>query len=125
MAIATQVMVVDDDDMNREIIEAFLVSEGYEVVLAHNGRQALTLLQAQRPALVLLDVRMPDMNGYEVCQQIKGNPQTRQIPVVMVTGYDSDEEKQRGQQAGTDAFMSRPFDGDDLLSLVNSLIDAS
>lgn len=121
MSESRTILVVDDEAMNREILEAFLTSESYEVILAHNGQQALKLL-THEPDLVILDVRMPDMSGYDVCRQIKASESFQHIPIMFVSGYDREEDRARGEAAGASDFISRPFDGDDLLQRVKGLL---
>lgn len=116
------ILVVDDDDMNRELMEAFLASENYTVALAHSGKVALQMASELHPDLVILDVRMPDMSGYEVCQQLKSEPQTQAIAVIIVTGFDGREDRERAAEVGADAFVSRPFGADELIERVRDLL---
>lgn len=116
-------LVVDDDDMNREIMEAYLSSEGYSVLLTGNGASALNIVRAQRPQLVILDVRMPDMDGYSVCRTLKADPNTQHIPILLVSGYDDMTHQQLGQAAGADSFLARPFNGDDLVARIAGLLN--
>ncbi|MGB1289031.1 MAG: response regulator, partial [Aggregatilineales bacterium] len=106
-----RILVVDDDAMNREVMEAFLMTEDYHIDLAHSGKQALRLLSAFTPDLIILDVNMPDMNGYEVCRRIRAEKQLSTPRIMIVTGYKMEDEFEKGQAAGADAFLSRPFDG--------------
>lgn len=117
------ILVVDDDALNREVIEAFLTLEHYSVLMAHNGASALKQLdRSPRPDLVILDVKMPDMSGYELCQRIKQNPVTQQIKVLMITAYDGRKEREQGFAAGADDYMTRPFEGDMLIRKVKELL---
>lgn len=116
------ILVVDDDPMSREVMEAFLLAENYKVQLAHNGATALRLAPQVSPDLVILDVKMPDMTGYEVCKTLKRNRQTSHIPVLMVSGFDAYEDKARGIEAGADAYLTRPFKGDDFIEHVSRLL---
>lgn len=117
-----QVLVVDDDAMNREVMEAFLLSEDYDVLLASNGEQGLELALKHLPSAIILDVRMPDMSGYEVCNQLKNGDTTKDIPIMIMTGFDAKEDFERGQAVGADEFLTRPFNGDDLLARIHSMI---
>lgn len=117
-----KVLVIDDDAMNRDVLEAFLGGD-YQVLLARNGHQGLSMAQTDLPDLILLDVRMPDITGFEVCEQLRAHPDTHKIPVMFITGYDSSEDIRRGKEAGARAFLVRPFDGDELLRLVAELIE--
>lgn len=117
------ILVVDDDAMNREVMEAFLEIEGYEVILASNGAQGLNKFRENPPDLIILDVRLPDMLGYDVCKQIKATHP--HIPIMIVTGFEADDERENGIAAGADAFLSRPFGGDILIEYVNKLLQAT
>jgi class 3 adenylate cyclase len=119
---ARRILVVDDDWLNRELLEAYLKEAGYQCVLAGDGVLALEAAAAHSPDLVLCDVQMPRMNGYEVCRRLKSNPATQFIPVVMVTALDSDEEKLRAVEAGADDFVTKPFNAILLLTRVKSLL---
>ncbi|MEL7432938.1 MAG: response regulator [Chloroflexota bacterium] len=116
------ILVIDDDAMNREVMEAFLTSEDYTVLLASDGETGIASARANLPDGIILDVRMPDMTGYEVCTQLKADPDTQQIPIMIVTGFDAKEDFERGRQAGADDFLTRPFDGDELLERVANLV---
>lgn len=117
-----RVMVVDDDWLNRELLEAYLTDAGCEVVSALDGNKALALAAETLPDLVLLDVNLPGMNGYEVCAQLKRNPATQFIPVVMVTALEAEEDKIRAIEAGADDFVTKPFSSVLLLARVRSLL---
>lgn len=119
-----QILVIDDDAMNREVMEAFLSSENYEVLLASNGENGLASATQNIPDAIVLDVRMPDMSGYEVCEQLKNQDSTKAIPVMIVTGFDAKEDFERGKSVGADDFLTRPFDGDDLLTRVRGLVSS-
>ena len=116
------ILVVDDDWMNREVLEAYLNTAGYQVITAHSGDRALELAYGCPPDLVLLDVRMPGMDGYEVCRRLKGDVRTQFTPVVMVTALESDEDKLPAVEAGADDFITKPFNSLLLLTRVRSLL---
>ncbi len=101
------VMVVDDDSTNRELMQTVLTKSGYRVVEASSGAQALRAIAAAPPDVLLLDVRMGDMSGYEVCAQLKGNPATSAIPVIIFTAFEDESERANALKAGADAFISR------------------
>lgn len=102
-----KIMIVDDDATNREVMEAFLTLEQFEVMVAAHGLDALEQIKEEQPDLVLLDIRMPMMNGFDVCRAIKAQ---YDIPVFMLTGLDADEQRRQATEAGADAFITRPFD---------------
>lgn len=116
------ILVADDDAMNREIMEAFLSAEDYDVALANNGTSALQQAMTIQPDLIILDVKMPDMTGYEVCKKLRRDPTTRDIAIMIVTGFDAKEDREQALQAGANVFFPRPFDGDDLIAQVSSLL---
>ncbi len=116
------ILVVDDLPTNRKLLNDLLVANGYEVLAAASGEEALAIVDKERPGLVLLDVLMPGLTGYEVCRKIRDNPATAHIPVVMVTSLDPAEERIKGIEAGADDFLSRPVNQAELLARVRSLL---
>jgi len=116
-----RILVVDDVPANVRLLEAILVPAGFAVSPASSGPEALELIAAELPDLVLLDVQMAGMNGYEVCRRIRENEETALIPVVMVTSHDS-EARIDGIRAGADDFVTKPFDQQELLLRVRSLV---
>jgi len=117
-----KILVVDDTPKNVKLLADLLTVKGYSVVTAESGRQALAQLEAERPDLVLLDVVMPEMSGYEVCRKIRENPVTQILPVVMVTALDPSEERVKGLDAGADDFLTKPINRAELLARVQSLL---
>ncbi|MGE3959240.1 MAG: HD domain-containing phosphohydrolase [Vicinamibacterales bacterium] len=116
------VLVVDDLPANTRVLEALLVREGYRVTCAENGQQALDIVSKDRPDLVLLDILMPKVDGYEVCRRLKADPATRLIPVVLVTGLTDTDSRIRGLEVGADDFMSKPFIVPEMRARVASLL---
>jgi CheY-like chemotaxis protein len=117
-----QILVADDDDLNREVMEAFLMSENYRVQFAHDGQQTLSVCDSLKPDLILLDVNMPDMTGYEVCRILRQRPNTVSTPIILVTGYDTAQDRATGMAAGANAFLPRPFSPAHLLQVVADLL---
>jgi class 3 adenylate cyclase/CheY-like chemotaxis protein len=117
----TRILVVDDLPANVRLLEAILEPAGYSVLSASSGPEALELVTADLPDLVLLDVQMAGMNGYEVCRRIRENETTALLPVVMVTSHDS-EARIDGIRAGADDFVTKPLDQQELLLRVRSLV---
>src|SRR5947208_1225479 len=116
-----RILVVDDTPQNIRLLEAVLAPRGYEVLAADSGQQALDLVEGARPDLVLLDVVMPGMDGYEVCRQLRREPATRMLSVVMITA-SGNEQKIKAIEAGADDFIAKPLDQPELLARVASLL---
>ena len=119
---SARVLVVDDILPNVKLLEAKLSSEYYEVLTAMNGEEALRKVDEESPDLVLLDVMMPGMDGFEVCTRIKENPANAHIPVVMVTALTDVQDKVRGLESGADDFLSKPINDTALMARVRSLV---
>lgn len=116
------ILVVDDSEQNREILKAYLENENYKVEFAFDGIEGLEKVKNTSPDLILLDILMPRMDGFRVCSTLKNNRETRLIPVIMVTALNEKKDRIRGIEAGSDDFVSAPFDKDELLARVRSLL---
>jgi putative two-component system response regulator len=119
---AGRVLVVDDNETLTKVFERLLGQEGYEVEVAHEGVGALAAIKRKKPDLVLLDVFIPGMNGFEICRTLKNDQATRLLPVILVTGHLERENRIEGAKAGADEFLSKPVDTQELLARVRSLI---
>lgn len=120
---SARILVVDDLEANRRLLEARLTADYYEVLMASRGEEAVQLAKRERPDLILLDVMMPGgIDGYEACRRLKAMPETRHIPVVILTTLDDRENKVRGLQAGAEEFLTKPFDDVQLMARVKSLL---
>lgn len=118
----SKILVVDDIQLNRKLQKTYLEAAGYEVVLAEDGIQALKKVEDESPDLILLDIMMPKMNGFQVCRRIKNEERLRFIPVIMVTALNEIEDKIKGIDAGADDFICKPFNKLELLARVKSLL---
>lgn len=116
-----RVLVVDDIEANVKLLEARLTVEYFETIIARSGHEALQICDREAPDVVLLDVMMPGMDGFEVCRRIKGNPKTQHVPVIMITALDQPSDKVQGLEAGADDFLTKPVDDIALISRVKNL----
>jgi len=116
-----RVLVVDDVDANVKLLEARLTAEYFEVRTARSGPEALHICARERADVVLLDVMMPGMDGFEVCRRLKAEPRTQHIPVIMVTALDQPSDKVKGLEAGADDFLTKPVDDLALITRVKNL----
>lgn len=118
----SNVLVVDDNAQNLELLVAYLDSLSCRVATAGDGLEALEKIQQACPDLILLDIMMPRMSGYELCRKIKADPKTRDIPVIMVTALNELGDIQRGVESGTDDFITKPVNRLELVTRVKSLL---
>ncbi len=119
---ASKILVVDDNEQNLELLVAYLETLGCPVVTAVDGVDALDKIAADNPDLILLDIMMPRMSGFEVCRKIKSDPTTRDIPVIMVTALNELTDIERGVESGTDDFITKPVNRLELTTRVKSLL---
>lgn len=117
-----KILIVDDEPNIVASIEFLMNSAGYEVVSAADGEQAIELVESFRPDLILLDVMMPAINGFEVCQRVRENPQWRDIRIIMLTAKGRDVEASKGLALGADAYVTKPFSTQELLARVREML---
>ncbi len=122
MTLPAKVLVVDDTPANIKLLADLLPTRGYAVVTADNGEAGLAKLASERPDIVLLDVMMPGLSGYDVCRRIRADPATALLPVVLVTSLDPQQERVKGIEAGADDFLSKPINQAELFARVRSLL---
>jgi len=118
----SKILVADDNVQNCELIDAYLSEEGYEMSVAYDGQQTIKRVEELQPDLVLLDIMMPKLSGYEVCQWIKSNPRTKDIPVLMVTALNEQGDIEKAVRAGCDDFLTKPVNSLELKTRVKSLL---
>ena len=116
------ILVVDDISQNNDLLEAYLVPQGYEIIKAVSGEEALEKLAGNQIDLILLDVMMPGMDGFEVTRRIRQDKKTKLMPIILVTALKETEDRIKGIQAGCDDYISKPFDKRELLARVQSLL---
>jgi len=121
-AAAPIVLVVDDNQQNLELIQVYLEDLQCETVPARNGFEALDVVSRKKPDLILLDVMMPKMSGFEVCRRLKKDPATKNIPIIMVTALNEFGDIERGINVGTDDFVSKPVNKLELLTRVKTML---
>lgn len=119
---STRVLVVDDERDNRELVEIVLRWDGFVILTAASGEEALAIVGQKLPDLVLLDIMMPAMTGYQVAERIRADATTRHIPIVMLTALDDPEARQRALAAGADRFLKKPISRGELLACVKSVL---
>ena len=117
---AEKILVADDEQEIRDLLEHFLKGRGYEVVLASDGHQALKLAAEENPQVIILDIKMPGLDGLEVCKRLKEKEQTKLIPVIVITGFE--DNKMAALNIGADDFVNKPFDMAEISSRVKSAL---
>ena len=121
---AKKILAVDDERHIVRLVEVNLQRAGYEVVTAFDGREALEKVKAETPDLIVLDVMMPYMDGFEVLKTLKADPSTAEIPVIMLTAKAQDADVFRGWQSGVDCYLTKPFNPMELLTFVKRIFDS-
>ena len=118
-----KIFIADDESGFVSTLRSRLEFEGYEVTTAPDGKAALEKIPGEMPDLVLLDIMMPAMNGYQVCRELKENEDTSSIPILMLTAKSQESDKFWGKEAGADAYITKPFDMDELIAEIEGLLD--
>lgn len=117
-----KVLIVDDSSTLREMISGLLIKSGMTVLEAQDGREAKEKIQANRPDLVVLDIVMPKLNGYELCRWVKNNPATEDIPVVICSSKGEEFDRYWGMKQGADAYIAKPFHPTEMVETVKQLL---
>ena len=117
-----RILIVEDEESLLKLESILLSSKGYRVTGVMDGKSALAEVQSNKPDLVILDIMLPEMDGFEVCMQIKTNPETRHIPVVMLTAKKTIQDQARGQEVGCDAYITKPFKSSKVLDTIQEIL---
>lgn len=116
-----KILIVEDEESLLKLESILLSSKGYSVVGVMDGKAALEEVKINRPDLVVLDIMLPEMDGFEVCRRIKENPATSSIPIVMLTAKKSSNDVERGKQSGAEAYITKPFKSAKVIEVIESL----
>ncbi|MBI9089331.1 MAG: response regulator [Desulfobacterium sp.] len=117
------ILIVDDNPENRKVLGTLLINNGYDVGAASDGQKALDFIQIEQPDLILLDIMMPGINGFKVCEKLKSNPGTKNIPVIFLTAKTSTADIVKGFRVGGIDYISKPFNSEELIARVNTHIE--
>jgi len=117
------ILVVDDEEPLLKLLRVNLTADGYRVITASNGISALALLEEHKPDLILMDIIMPNMDGYQACSMIKRDKSTRSIPVVMLTSLDYELNKKLAEEVGADGYITKPFTQKELLDTIGKFLE--
>ena len=117
-----KILIVEDEESLLKLESILLTSRGYEVAGVLNGKAALDHIATDQPDLIILDIMLPEMDGFEVCRHIKANPDTSQIPVIMLTAKKSSQDQKKGLDAGAAAYITKPFKSARIMEIIQGLI---
>jgi len=117
------ILVVEDQEDNRQILRDLLGNAGFRMIEAHDGAQALTVARSQRPDLILMDIQLPLIDGYEATRSIKRDPELKDIPIIAVTSYALSGDEQRAREAGCDAYVAKPYSTRHLLAKIGQFLE--
>lgn len=120
-----KVLVVDDDPYILMSLEFLMKKNGYDVMVARNGNEALSFINSDKPSLILLDIMMPDVDGYSICRYIKSTPELQDIIVVFISAKTAEADVQQGYDLGAALYVSKPFSTRDLMKKINELVSSS
>jgi DNA-binding response OmpR family regulator len=122
MSQVNTILIVDDEPTGREVLATLLQPQGYQLLMAANGQEALEQAAAHLPDLILLDVMMPGLDGFEVCRRLRADARLGEVPIIMLTALDDRASRLQGIQAGADDFISKPFDRVELRARVRTIV---
>jgi len=117
-----KILVVDDNEKNVELLEAILLAAGFEVLKAYDGKQAIEMAGKERPGLVLLDIMMPQLDGFQVCQILRKDSQNAGLPIIMVTAKDKESDIVQSLEKGADDYVVKPIDKKELLGKIEDML---
>ena len=117
------ILVVEDQEDNRQILRDLLGSAGFRMIEAHDGEQALTVARSERPNLILMDIQLPILDGYEATRSIKRDPELKHIPVIAVTSYALSGDEERAREAGCDGYVAKPYGTRHLLAKIGQFLE--
>jgi two-component system cell cycle response regulator DivK len=117
------ILVVEDQEDNRQILRDLLGSAGFRMIEAHDGEQALTVARSERPNLILMDIQLPILDGYEATRSIKRDPELKHIPVIAVTSYALSGDEERAREAGCDGYVAKPYSTRHLLAKIGQFLE--
>jgi len=118
-----KILLVEDNEMNRDMLSRRLVRKGYDIVIAIDGQQALDMAAAESPDLILMDMSLPVIDGWETTRRVKANPDTKTIPIIALTAHAMVEDKDKAIEAGCDDFDTKPIDIQRLVGKIQALLD--
>ncbi|SRR6056297_3207622 len=118
-----KILIVEDDSTLLKLQSILLFNKGYEVEATMSGNTAVLLVSEKSPDLVLLDVRLPGINGFEVCKQIRNNPHTKDIPIVFLSAKNADEDIRYGKEVGGNEYITKPYNSKNVMSTIHKLLD--
>ena len=118
-----KVLLVEDNEMNRDMLSRRLARNGYEVVMAVDGQQAITMAGSENPDIILMDMSLPVIDGWEATRRVKADPATKEIPVIALTAHAMAEDEKKARDAGCDDFDTKPVDIQRLIGKINALVD--
>ncbi len=118
----TRILLVEDNEMNRDVISRRLISEGYEVTMAIDGEEAISKGHSDKPNLILMDLGLPKIDGWEATRRLKAAVETGQIPIIALSGYAMQEDREKALAAGCDDFCSKPVDFKRLMGMIEALL---
>jgi CheY-like chemotaxis protein len=122
MSAGARILICDDDPAILRVLQVNLEVEGYETLLAHHGEEALAIAIAEKPDLIILDIMMPRMDGYQTCDALKADPETKGIPVVFLSAKAQDSDIEKGKSYEVEDYITKPFDPDTLIEVVERVI---